>query len=122
MIVALAAAVGLAGGLYGIGGGSLLAPLLVASGIAVVDVAGAALVATFVSSSAGLAAYLVLSPAGTSTSAWWALGLAFGIGGLAGSYVGARAQPRLPEAVLTTLVAALAGLTGILYVVQAARP
>ncbi len=118
-IAALAALVGFAGGMYGIGGGSLLAPLLVASGIAVTEVAGAALVATFGSSLAGLLAYLVFGSGSANATPFWTLGLCFGLGGLAGSYVGARAQRWLPEAFLTWLIAALAGLTGLLYLYQA---
>jgi len=117
-VVALAAAVGLAGGMYGIGGGSLLAPLLVASGVAVSDVAGAALVATFGSSLAGLLAYIVFNATGSTSSPYWALGAALGLGGLAGSYLGARAQRGLPEELLSWMIAVLAGLTGALYLLQ----
>jgi uncharacterized membrane protein YfcA len=118
-VIALAAAVGLAGGLYGIGGGSLLAPLLVASGVAVTDVAGAALVATFGSSLAGLLAYVVFNATGSQSSPYWTLGLCLGVGGMAGSYVGAHAQRRLPEGLLTWAIAVLAGATGALYLAQA---
>lgn len=119
LVIALAAAVGFAGGLYGIGGGSLLAPLLVASGVAVADVAGAALVATLMSSVAGLLAYVVFTTTGSASSPYWGLGVVLGVGGLGGSYIGARLQPRLPEATLTAMIAALAGLTGALYLFQA---
>jgi uncharacterized membrane protein YfcA len=119
-VIAAAAAVGFAGGLYGIGGGSLLAPLLVGTGIAVVDVAGVALVTTLVTSLVGLAAYTLLAATGSGTGPDWTLGLCLGLGGLAGSYVGARARHWLPAAALSPLIAALAAATGILYLAQTA--
>ena len=53
-IVALALAVGVIGGIYGIGGGSLLAPILVAVGFTVAEVAPAALASTFLTSIVGV--------------------------------------------------------------------
>src|SRR5690349_20812765 len=47
-LVALAAAVGCAGGIYGIGGGSILAPVLIGTGRPPAVVAPAALASTFV--------------------------------------------------------------------------
>lgn len=60
-IVFLAILVGLIGGVYGIGGGSILAPVLVGLGYGLVEVAPAALAATFLTSIAGVATYAVLS-------------------------------------------------------------
>ena len=42
-IAVLALAVGVIGGIYGIGGGSILAPLLIGLGFSIYEVAGAAL-------------------------------------------------------------------------------
>ncbi|CAM5575049.1 TSUP family transporter [Streptomyces atroolivaceus] len=116
----LALAVGVAGGVYGIGGGSLLGPILVGRGVPVAKVAPAALACTFVTSLAGAAAYALLSLTATGDIAPdWALGLACGLGGLCGGYLGARLQPRLPETGLRLLLGVLALGIGLLYAVQA---
>ncbi|MFI2782540.1 TSUP family transporter [Streptomyces sp. ALB3] len=118
---ALALAVGVAGGVYGIGGGSLLGPILVGRGVPVAKVAPAALACTFVTSLAGAGAYALLSLTATGDIAPdWALGLACGLGGLCGGYLGARLQPRLPETALRLLLGVLALGIGLLYAVQAA--
>jgi uncharacterized membrane protein YfcA len=48
------------GGLYGIGGGSILAPILIALGYSVYEVAPATLAATLLTSLAGVGNYQVL--------------------------------------------------------------
>ena len=50
VLILLAAAVGCVGGIYGIGGGSILAPILIGSGRRAAEVAPAALASTFVTS------------------------------------------------------------------------
>ncbi|MFD9292497.1 sulfite exporter TauE/SafE family protein [Streptomyces sp. NPDC060030] len=118
---ALALAVGIAGGVYGIGGGSLIGPVLVGRGVPVAKVAPAALACTFVTSLAGAGAYALLSLTATGDIAPdWALGLACGLGGLCGGYLGARLQPRLPEKALRLLLGVLALGIGLLYAVRAA--
>jgi uncharacterized membrane protein YfcA len=57
----MALVVGVVGGIYGIGGGSILGPILVGSGLAMSAVAPAALVSTFVTSIAGALTYLLLA-------------------------------------------------------------
>jgi uncharacterized membrane protein YfcA len=47
------------------------------------------------------------------------LGISIGIGGLAGSYLGARLQPRLPEGVLRGLLGLLALVLAARYLLQA---
>ncbi|MFJ9941172.1 TSUP family transporter [Streptomyces erythrochromogenes] len=116
---ALALAVGVAGGVYGIGGGSLLGPVLVGRGTPVAVVAPAALAATFVTSVVGAATYALLSLAATGDIAPdWFLGLSCGVGGLLGGHLGARLQPHLPETALRLLLATLATGIGALYAVQ----
>ncbi|MFF0483121.1 sulfite exporter TauE/SafE family protein [Streptomyces sp. NPDC004435] len=119
-LTALALAVGVVGGIYGIGGGSLVGPVLVARGLPVARVAPAALATTFVTSVVGAVTYAVLSLVGTGDIApdWW-LGLACGLGGLVGGYLGARLQPRLPERALRLLLGTLATAIGALYAAQA---
>ncbi|MFE5922227.1 TSUP family transporter [Streptomyces sp. NPDC056468] len=118
-LTGLALAVGVLGGIYGIGGGSLLGPILVGSGLPVACVAPAALAATFATSLVGAAAYALLSlvSSGAVAPDWW-LGLACGIGGLIGGYLGARLQLRLPERALRLLLGTLATALGALYAAQ----
>lgn len=103
--------VGVIGTVYGIGGGSFMVPICIALyRLPVHAIAGATLTATFLTSGIALAAYSLLpAPAGIAVRPDWALGLTFGIGGLAGAYLGARLQKRIPQKTLK------AGLALILF-------
>jgi hypothetical protein len=117
----IAGITGVVGGIYGIGGGSLLAPILVGSGYAVAEVAPAALASTFITSCAGALTYLVLDVAGRSSAGpHWAVGCACGLGGLAGGYLGAALQPRLPSRALRLLLGLLAIGLAIVYLLTVA--
>jgi uncharacterized membrane protein YfcA len=119
-IVALALAVGTVGGIYGIGGGSILAPILVGVGFGVADVAPATLAATFLTSVAGVATYALLSLGDSGDIApEWGIGVAIGAGGLAGGALGARLAPRLPEDLLRRGLGVLALALGVRYAVIA---
>jgi uncharacterized protein len=121
-ISVLALLVGVIGGVYGIGGGSLVGPILVSAGYSVAVAAPAALASAFLTSLAGVATYAVLALTSTEPIAPdWTLGLACGLGGLLGGYLGARLQPRLPEKALRRLLAATAVGLALTYVVQALR-
>src|ERR1700733_13839530 len=116
VLVILAAAVGCVGGIYGIGGGSILAPVLIGTGRRPAEVAPAALAATFVTSVAGVGTFAILSihhPGSVAPD--WAPGIALGVGGLAGAYAGARLQSRLPDAVIRRLVGVLVVVIGARY-------
>jgi uncharacterized protein len=117
----LALAVGVVGGIYGIGGGSLLAPILIAAGLSVYEVAPATLAATFLTSIAGIGAYQVLQLThGGAIAPEWGLGVWLGAGGFAGSYVGARLQSRLPESSLRRLLGLVACAVAARYIQTAA--
>ncbi|MEU9271895.1 sulfite exporter TauE/SafE family protein [Streptomyces sp. NPDC048251] len=121
-VTALALMVGVVGGIYGIGGGSILGPVLVGRGVPVAKVAPAALAATFATSVVGASTYALLSLTHSGSIAPdWFLGLACGLGGLIGGYVGARLQPRLPETFLRLLLGTLASALGTLYAINALR-
>jgi uncharacterized protein len=108
VLIAVAAAVGCVGGIYGIGGGSILAPVLIGTGRPPSQVAPAALASTFVTSVAGVVTFTVLSLHHSGPVAPdWPTGIALGAGGLAGSYAGARIQSRLPEGLIRRLVGVL---------------
>ena len=115
-LVILAAAVGCVGGIYGIGGGVILAPILIGFGQPASDVAPAALASTFITSVAGVLTFTILSAhAAGSVAPDWPTGIALGIGGLAGGYTGARIQSRLPDAMIRRLVGVLVLAIGIFY-------
>ncbi len=114
-LVLLAFLTGALGGIYGIGGGAIMAPLLVIVWrLPVHAFAGATLAGTFATSLAGVAYYQWLSPRSAEASPDWILGLLFGAGGLAGMYTGARMQRRVPvrwlKALLGVVLLAVASL------------
>ncbi len=119
LILILALAVGTVGGIYGIGGGSILGPIMVGLGFSVLEVAPAALAATFLTSLAGVLTYALLSLGASGDIApEWTLGIGMGLGGLAGAYLGARLQPRLPETLLRRGLGLLALALGLRYGLQ----
>ena len=88
VLVLLACLVGCVGGIYGIGGGAILAPIL----------------------------FTILSlHQHVSVAADWPTGLALGLGGLAGGYTGARLQSRLPDVLIRRLVGVLVIAIGAYY-------
>lgn len=115
-LIVMAAAVGCVGGIYGIGGGSILAPVLIGTGRQPVEVAPAALASTFVTSVAGVVTFTILSiHQHGAVAPDWPTGVALGIGGLAGGYTGARIQSRLPDALIRRLVGILVIAIGARY-------
>lgn len=119
LIWGLALAIGCAGGIYGIGGGSLLAPILLALGFSAYEVAPATIAATFLTSIAGIATYEILQISHSGAVAPdWPLGICLGAGGFAGSYLGARLQRRLPEQAIRRLLGALACVVALRYIQQ----
>lgn len=112
-MLAFAFLVGVIGTAYGIGGGSFIVPICLAVyRLPVHAIAGATLTATFLTSAIALAAYTGLpAPAGVAVRPDWALGLAYGAGGLVGTYLGARLQKRVPQRLLKGF---LAGLLAVL--------
>jgi len=114
VLIALACGTGCAGGLYGIGGGAILAPVLIGSGRPATEVAPAALASTFVTSLAGVATFTILSTPTGPAAPDWPTGIALGIGGIIGGYTGARMQSRLPDTLIRRIV-------GILAITIAAR-
>lgn len=116
LLLLLAVAVGCVGGIYGIGGGSILAPILIGLGRKPSQVAPAALAATFVTSAGGVIAFTILSlRQHTSVAPDWPTGIALGAGGLAGGYTGARMQSRIPDVVIRRLVGVLVVAIGAYY-------
>jgi uncharacterized membrane protein YfcA len=120
-ITVLGSGAGLIGGIYGISGGSIIAPVL--AGIfrlPVKRVAPAALVATLLTSVAGVITFEILdalaSTADPARRPDWLLAVLFGIGGAAGGYVGAHLNVRVPEAGLRALLGTLAMVLALTYI------
>jgi uncharacterized protein len=117
---ALAFLVGIIGGTYGIGGGAIIAPFCVAVfNLPVYTVAGAALMATFLTSIAGVFFYSVMPPqTGITTRPDWLLGFLFGVGGFAGMYLGARLQKYIPQKLIKAMLGAIIMVLAGQYILQ----
>lgn len=117
---AAALLVGVVGGIYGIGGGSLLAPVLVGLGFGVAEVAPAALASTFLTSIVGVITYAVLSLRHSGSIAPdWVVGIGIGLGGLAGGYIGTGLQARVPEMALRRMLGLVAMALAVRYLLLA---
>jgi len=113
--------VGIVGGIYGIGGGSIIAPFFITFfGLPVYIVAGAALMGTFVTSVAGVAFYQAIAPfyPNLSVAPDWLLGIFFGAGGMAGMYLGARCQKFVPAKAIKWMLAGVMVFTAIKYILN----
>ena len=108
VLIALATLTGCIGGIYGIGGGAILSPILIGTGRPPAEVAPAALASTFVTSLGGVLTFIILSIREGSVAPNWPTGIALGIGGIAGGYLGARLQHRLPDTLIRRIVGILA--------------
>ncbi len=120
-ILILCFIVGIIGGIYGIGGGAIIAPFLISFfGLPVYTVAGAALMGTFVTSVAGVAFYTAIAPLfpQVSVSPDWLLGILFGLGGMAGMYLGARCQKFVPAKGIKWMLVVIMLFTSIKYLTE----
>jgi len=122
VVFLLALVVGVIGGIYGIGGGAIIAPFVVSFfSLPVYTVAGAALAGTFATSIVGVLFFMGLGASGSvavPVTPDWLLGALFGIGGLAGTYCGARLQRYLPERLIRATLGTLVLFLAVRYVVQ----
>lgn len=112
--------VGIIGGIYGIGGGSIVAPFFVAIvGLPVYTVAGAALMGTFITSIAGVVFFQYLSMVYTNIAVApdWMLGALFGFGGVFGMYLGARTQKYVPSKIIKSILCGCVLFVAVRYVV-----
>jgi len=114
-------AVGVIGGIYGIGGGAIIAPFLMTIfGLPVYTIAGASLLGTFLTSIAGVISYSVIAPiyehSGLSIVPDWRLGGLLGIGGFVGIYCGARLQKYFPAKAIKLFLGLLLVLLSAGYI------
>ena len=117
-VMALSLIVGIIGGIYGIGGGAIVAPFFISFfGLPVYTVAGAALMGTFVTSVAGVIFFQLIAPfyPAMAIAPDWQLGILFGLGGMVGIYCGARCQKFMPARVIKWVLAGGILLTAIKY-------
>jgi hypothetical protein len=120
-IFALSFLVGIVGGIYGVGGGAFIAPFFVSFfNLPVYTVAGAALMGTFITSVAGVIFYEAIAPfyPNLSIAPDWLLGILFGLGGMAGMYLGARCQKYVPAKAIKWMLAGVIVLTAAKYAVE----
>lgn len=113
--------VGLIGGIYGIGGGAIIAPFIVSVfRLPIHTIAGATLLGTFVTSIFGILFYVVFAPIfappGVGASPDWMLGFMFGLGGVVGMYLGAAAQRWAPSSIIKPALGALITLLAAKYI------
>ena len=112
--------VGIVGGIYGIGGGAIVAPFFVAIvGLPVYSVAGAALLGTFITSVAGVAFYQILARVYTDMTVApdWLLGALFGLGGFFGMYLGARTQKYVPAGIIKGILCGSVLFVALRYII-----
>ena len=118
-LLGLAFAVGIIGGVYGIGGGSIIAPFLITFfRLPVYAVAGAVLLGTFVSSLAGVTFYSLIPVNGAVATPDWLLGILFGAGGLMGMYLGARVQKYAPERWIKLMLGGVISIVASRYILH----
>jgi uncharacterized membrane protein YfcA len=123
-IFTLSFLVGIVGGVYGIGGGAIIAPFFVVFfGLPVYTVAGAALMGTFITSVAGVGFYQAIAPLypGLAVAPDYLLGLLFGLGGMAGMYCGARLQKHLPAKAIKWMLATVIVFLAVRYISEFIR-
>jgi hypothetical protein len=121
-IICLSLIVGLIGGIYGIGGGAIIAPFFVTIyKLPIHTVAGACLTGTFITSAIAVLFSQWLSTSSIASAQQIApdyrLGILFGLGGIVGIYLGARAQRFFPAKILKTILAATLLFTSAKYLI-----
>jgi uncharacterized membrane protein YfcA len=121
ILFSLTLVVGVIGGAYGIGGGAIISPFLIAVfGLPVYAVAGAALLGTFFTSIAGVLIYSYLVnfifPGQAIANPDWLLGFSMGVGGFIGIYLGARCQRYFPARFIKAVLAVSIAVVVVKYV------
>ena len=113
--------VGIIGGTYGIGGGAIIAPILVSFfKLPVHSIASSALFATCMSSIFGVAFYqfLAISYDNPSVAPDFKLGFILGLGGMCGMYLGARLQKYVSAKVIKIILAVIINFIAIRYIIE----
>ncbi len=117
-VLVLCLVVGIVGGIYGIGGGAIIAPVFITVfGLPVYTIAGATLMGTFAASVAGVVFYQAVAPfyPHLAVTPDWTLGLLLGAGGAVGMYTGARLQKRVAAKIIKWILAAVILFVSVRY-------
>ncbi len=116
-LVLFSLVVGIVGGVYGVGGGALMAPFCVTVlKIPVYTLAASTLFSTFVASIFGVLFYsLVPLNGGQTAPPDWTLGVLLGLGGLTGMYLGAKFQKKMPEKWIKLLLSSIILFVAVKY-------
>jgi len=113
-LFAISFVIGIIGGAYGVGGGALLAPLIVAFfKLPVYTIAGATLFSTFVTSIIGVISYTALGYPPNLR-----IGLVLGFSGFIGIYIGSRLQKLIPERVIRIVLSIAVLILALRYISQ----
>ncbi len=118
-IFILALIIAYIGGIYGIGGGAIIAPFLFSYyKLPVYVTSGATLFCTFISSVFGVLVFYTLGFIFPEKALMpdFILGTLFGIGGLIGMSLGARAQKYLPARQITLIIVLVLLLTAFVWI------
>jgi len=111
-IAAFSFLVGMVGGAYGIGGGAIVAPVFVTLYRLPVH--------AFTTSVVGVLFFQAVAPyysdGGVPVGPDWLLGALFGVGGLAGMYLGARTQRFVPAVWLKLMLGLIVMIVAVRYV------
>lgn len=118
-LLMLSFAVGIIGGVYGIGGGAIIAPFCITFfKMPAHAIAGAVLLGTFTSSTAGVMIYSLMPVRGVVAPPDWTLGILFGLGGLLGMYAGAQLQKSVSEKWIKLMLGAVAFIVASRYILR----
>ena len=120
-VFSLSFIVGIIGGAYGIGGGAIIAPFLVAMyRLPVHTLSGATLMGTFLTSIAAVAFFMIIAPYFPTQAVKpdWMLGFLFGIGGFAGMYCGAAMQKHVPALLIKWMLGIVITSTALKYFME----
>ncbi|HAG10840.1 MAG TPA: hypothetical protein DCK76_05550 [Desulfotomaculum sp.] len=120
ILFGIALAVGLVGGVYGISGAAIIAPVCVSVlKLPVYTIAGSTLTGNFLTSIAGIASYYFFFSSAKlqgNPAPDWLLGVLFGLGGFLGTYSGAYLQKFLPERLIITILGILVVILAVIYI------
>ena len=111
--------VGIIGGVYGIGGGAIIAPFCITFfKMPAHAIAGAVLLGTFTSSTAGVTFYSLIPVKGAVAAPDWPLGILFGLGGLLGMYSGAKLQKNVSEKWIKLILGIIVFIVASRYILR----